>query len=147
MSQQPIGVNGGNVLCVPPVHDLVIRKIAKYLEGCNTTLCRLMRVNKRFYGLRDIFIAQLELSRNGSDYAYHRKPYGWNKVSKMVFDALTKYFNYSLLSSLKQLWLCDCIDITDLMPFVNMHELYLVRCSSLVDLSPLAKSLTVIVNL
>jgi len=38
-----------------PLHDLVIRTMAEYLVGMNTTLKRLQWVNARFYGLRNIF--------------------------------------------------------------------------------------------
>jgi len=121
-------------------HDLVIRLIAEYLRTNNLALAAMMRVCKRFYGLRDIFIGQLCISSR--PYTKKPPPYGWNKVySLWIGSNFEVYFPYSALSSLNTL-LCsyqNFPNLIDLSPFSRLKTLHLRNCGNLIDISPLAQ--------
>jgi len=95
-----------------PLHDLVIRHIAEYLWGNNSTLTALMRVSKRFYALRDIFYSQICLDRYQSPHFFKKNPhpYGWNIVRCMTFNNETDITdaNISMFSSVHELEFFNC---------------------------------------
>src|SRR3990172_12183056 len=111
-----------------PLHDLVIRIVAEYLRKDNGTLAILQQVNTRFYGLRDIFISQLELHSTLSDYAYLYQPYGWNKVRKMIFNCYSRINDVSQLGGLYELTFDHCHQLTDVSALRKVHALYFFDC-------------------
>jgi len=125
------------------LHDLVIRQITLFLYGDDVTLINLMRVSKRFYGLRDIFFNGLELSTPSSHYALQNKPYGWNKVLELSLHGIKftdnealklslhgdKFTDISLLRGMHSLIFSDCDFICDLAPLTNSHSLDFEACS------------------
>jgi len=105
------------------LHDLAIRLIAEYLRGKNYMLNNLMRLNKRFYSLRHIFIEQLMLNEHKTRYVYKYKPDGWNKVYSLTMN-YPDYDNDSLvqLGALRSLSLASD-SVTDLSPLHNLERL------------------------
>jgi len=66
------------------IHDLIIRTIAEYIICDNTTLINLQCINQRFYSIRDMFIKQIVLTIEQSNYVIKHRPYGWNKVYLLI---------------------------------------------------------------
>ena len=136
----------------PPLHDLVVRTVAEYLCGVNSTLAKLQRVSTRFYGLRDIFIGCLWLNQSLSDYAIRTKPYGWNKVYYMHLLDYTSghyldypYIDWSALGSIHSLYISASY-IPDLSVLRRVHTLTFHNCGYIWDVSSLCsvKQLTFI---
>ena len=134
-----------------PLHDLVIRHIAEYLVGKNNTLVALMRVCRRFYALRDIFIGQLVIDSRKSDYAIEHKCYGWNKCHTLYLDSKSNEVIQQCKSIPHlQIYHSD-LDETTFTSLSKVHTLVLYNCGAVnnlreLDLSHLRNVNTLIID-
>jgi len=118
------------------LHDLVIKRIAEYLEYDDETLNALIRVSKRFHAMRDIFYGHIHLNTAQSERLYRTKPSGWNKVAHM---SLTSCPDISELGQIKFLMLSNLPStVQDFSPLRKVKCLFLSRCQYLTDLSTLS---------
>ena len=120
------------------MHDLVIRTIAEWITFHNQTLIHLQRLNRRFYNLRHIFIRQLCLNYNQSEWALIHQPYGWNRVRHMCFCSKTEISDVSALSKVHCLFFSYCYDIKDVTPLRHVYDLTISMCHSITNFSVLS---------
>ena len=129
------------------LHDLTIRTISKFLYKNNTTLVNLLRINIRFYGLRDIFIKNLYLDIEKSNYAYLSKPYGWNKVhhftikcklgnGRSIFNKALNFTDFKYIDTLFFVHYKHNFNVVDL---PNLRKAGFSNCQGLLDVSWLSK--------
>jgi len=128
------------------LHDLVIRTIAEFIDDkwCdNRDLGNLIRLNKRFYAIRDMFYKLCKLNHYSSKYAYHNRPYNWNKVRQMMLfsDGMTA-FDFSELGSLHTLYIQND-RVIDVSALGRVYFLTLHHCKALRNLTGLGKNHTV----
>ena len=114
------------------IHDLVIRLIAEYLREDNQTLVNLQCLNARFYSIRHMFIKQIDLNSDQSQYAYNNKPCGWNKVRKMGFY-YSNISDVSALGSCHTLTIWNCENIRDVSALGSCHTLTIEYCPDISD--------------
>jgi len=120
------------------IHDLVIRIISEYLrdEQTNTDIVKLISLNQRFYGIRDMFIKQLILKCGQSNYAYLIRPYGWNTVRSIIlFKCLGN--NVSILSKIHTVQLLDWSNLDDISGLGKCYSVTIERCNGVCDVSVL----------
>jgi len=148
-----------------PMHDLVIKTIAQYFIEKNWTLIALMRVNQRFYGLRDIFISKIMLNSGDPRSSFRSRPYydkydyafgkcGWTKVYSVEYDRLgdiklssfknvhkvhllsCQISDTTIINNISTLWL-ECCNISDVSLFSKINTIHLTHCHDIRDFSPL----------
>ena len=130
------------------LHDLVIRTICEFIQ-CNTTMHNLMRLNTRFYGIRDIFIGRLYLGMFKTDVVCDNKPYGWNKVYKLSVSGSTNITDtdIALLGNIRHLKLYYCgWQITDVSALHHVHDLSLITLPEVCDISSLTHVHTIYIQ-
>jgi len=95
------------------VHDLILRKIAKWLRCDNYGLYNLMVVCKRFYEIRYIFMKYMLLNPVQSQYAIAHRPKYWETINEMaVYNIEQK--DLHLLSNKKDITITNskCTDFS-----------------------------------
>src|SRR3990170_2490705 len=93
----------------PPLHDLVIRTVVEYLPCENATLCRLHRLNTRFYSIRDFFISYLSINQAQS--LVHQDL--WNKVYSVALNN-PRPTDYSVLKNVRNIKFSNINKLIDL---------------------------------
>ena len=125
------------------LHDFLLRIFSTYLRNPihtyknNNDIIKLMSLNQRFYLIRYIFIKQLCLNSQQSEYAYTNKPYNWNKVHSMKFRYYQNINDVSALGTCHALVFYYCQNIRDVSALGKCHSLELRHCHNIRDVSAL----------
>jgi len=118
--------------------DLSFKIIAEYQRQNNIIFVNLLRLNSRFYGIRDIFIKEICLSENPSSYALDNKPYNWNKV-RLINLVNSKISDVSALRTCHSVELFSCHYISDVSPLGKCHSVSICCCFNIDNVSGLGK--------
>jgi len=124
------------------VHDLVLKTIAKFLRSDYRALLSMISVCKRFYQMRHLFIQNLVLGPKASYRAYLRQDLmGVYGMTLTEYSNNVKVDDLSFLanSRIKQLYIHRCWTLRDVSPLSHLKTLCIRECHQIRDFTPLGR--------